>query len=161
VSCNTFFKKMAADTPTAIIEATLRAEGFVPSDRLTPEAAIGLVEGGDAVVARPEAILRAYARLVGTPWSEAEATRRVVLAGMRDSAASGTASGLARRGFWAKTGTVPALDGRWRWTTRVGQSWACWRRAQAMRPRTPWPSRWAGCVPGPVPEAAPCGSPKP
>lgn len=112
VSCNTYFKKMAAETPSAILEETLHAEGFVPPGLLTSAAAIGLVAGDAAVVARPEALLRAYARLVGTPWAEGEGTRRAVLAGLRDSAASGTASGLGRRGFWAKTGTVPALDGR-------------------------------------------------
>ncbi len=112
VSCNTYFKKMAAQTPVAVLEATLRAEGFVPPSLLTPEAAIGLGADDGAVTARPEALLRAYARLVGTPWNEAEGTRRDVLAGLRDSAAGGTASGLGRRGFWAKTGTVPALDGR-------------------------------------------------
>src|SRR5258706_527873 len=63
VSCNTYFRKLAAETPPAVLEATLRAEGFVPS-------------------------------------------------GLRDSAAGGTASGLGRGGFWAKTGPVPALDGR-------------------------------------------------
>ncbi len=112
VSCNAYFKKMAAETPAAVLESTLRAEGFSVPSPLTPEAAIGLGSEDGAVAARPEAILRAYARLVAAPWTEGEEVRRAVLAGLRDGAARGTASGLGRRGFWAKTGTVPALDGR-------------------------------------------------
>ncbi len=112
VSCNAYFKKMAGETPTAVLESTLRAEGFSVPSSLTREAAIGLGSEDGAVAARPEALLRAYARLVTTPWPEGEDVRRAVLAGLRDGAARGTASGLGRRGFWAKTGTVPALDGR-------------------------------------------------
>ena len=38
--------------------------------------------------------------------------RRELLAGLRDSAHEGTAAGLAGFGFHAKTGTVPAINGR-------------------------------------------------
>ena len=112
VSCNTYFNKMAAETPAAALESVFRAEGFSVPSPLTPEAAIGLVSEEGAVAARPEALLRAYARLVAAPWPEGEDVRRAVLAGLRDGAERGTARGLGRRGLWAKTGTVPALDGR-------------------------------------------------
>ena len=112
VSCNAYFKKMAAETPAAALESVFRAEGFSGPSPLTREAAIGLVSEEGAVAARPEALLRAYARLVAAPWPEGEDVRRAVLAGLRDGAERGTARGLGRRGLWAKTGTVPALDGR-------------------------------------------------
>jgi hypothetical protein len=103
---------MAADTPPDVLEATLRAEGFLVPSPLSPETAIGLGDADGALAARPEALLRAYARLVRTPWDTGESVRREVLAGLRESALDGTARGLGHRGFWAKTGTVPALDGR-------------------------------------------------
>src|SRR5258706_1286835 len=64
VSCNTYFRKLAAETPAAVLEGTLRAEGFVPSGPLTPEAAIGLGTDDGAVAAPPGALLRPYARLL-------------------------------------------------------------------------------------------------
>jgi hypothetical protein len=112
VSCNVYFKKMAADTPLEVLKATLEAEGFLVPSPLSPETAIGLADSDGALAARPEALLRAYARLVATPWDTGESVRREVLAGLRESALDGTARGLGHRGFWAKTGTVPALDGR-------------------------------------------------
>ena len=65
-----------------------------------------------AVSARPETVLRAYAALVREPWSSGDAVRRAIVAGLRDAAREGTARAFAGRGVYAKTGTVPALDGR-------------------------------------------------
>jgi len=112
LSCNTYFRALAADTPEAVLADTLGAEGFAVPRPVSPEAAIGLVDDTGGVVARPGAVLRAYVRLVSAPWETGEEVRGAVLAGLRESALTGTASGIGRRGFRAKTGTVPALDGR-------------------------------------------------
>ena len=112
VSCNTYFRAIAADTPAPTLAATLRAAGLLPPDPLSPEAAIGLSSAPGLVSAEPGALLRAYAALVREPWDAGEPVRRELLAGLRDSAHEGTAAGLAGFGFHAKTGTVPAIDGR-------------------------------------------------
>ncbi len=112
LSCNTYFRALAADTPTELLVTTLLAAGFLPPDPLTPEAAIGLPTDTGRVVAEPQAILRAYVTLLREPWDPSETVRREVLAGLRDSAREGTAAGLAELGFYAKTGTAPAIDGR-------------------------------------------------
>jgi stage II sporulation protein D len=111
LSCNTYFRALAADTPSELLVATLREAGFLLPDPLTPETAIGLPTDTGRVVAEPEAILRAYVTLLREPWDRAETVRREVLAGLRDSAREGTAAGLAELGFHAKTGTAPAIDG--------------------------------------------------
>jgi hypothetical protein len=111
-SCNVYFRALAADTPSEVLAETLRAAGLRPPEPVTPDAAIGLPASAGSLAARPSDLLRAYAALVREPWDRGEAVRREVLAGMRDSARQGTAKGLAGRGFHAKTGTVPALDGR-------------------------------------------------
>ncbi len=110
LSCNAYFVQLARATPPATLERVLRAEGFDLSAPPSPEAAIGLPHGAPLLIA-PEVLLRAYARLVSQPWAVSDGVRRLVLQGLRDGARSGTAKGLARRGLWAKTGTVPALDG--------------------------------------------------
>ncbi|MGE5125383.1 MAG: hypothetical protein ACM3PV_03770 [Betaproteobacteria bacterium] len=112
VSCNAYFRALAAETPAPTLAATLRDAGFVPPDPLSAEAAIGLPSEAGLVSAEPAAVLRAYAALVEEPWAGAETIRREVTAGLRDSAREGTAAALAGTGFAAKTGTVPALDGR-------------------------------------------------
>jgi hypothetical protein len=103
VSCNAAFLALAADTPPAVLRGVLEAEGFVVDGEMTPEAAIGL---RDTVAIAPGRLLEAYARLTRTPWMAGDAVRREVLAGLRQAAEDGTARGLGRRGFWAKTGTV-------------------------------------------------------
>lgn len=110
LSCNSYFVQLAQDTPALTLERVLRAEGFDLPGPPSPRAAIGLPDGASPVIA-PEMLLQAYARLVARPWPTGEHVRALVLQGLREAARSGTAKGLARRGLWAKTGTVPALDG--------------------------------------------------
>jgi stage II sporulation protein D len=112
VSCNVYFRALAADTPPDILASVLREEGFAVPVGPSPEAAIGLALEHDAVTIRAATLLSAYVRLTREPWPFADDVRREVLAGLRDAATQGTARGLGRRGYWAKTGTVPALDGR-------------------------------------------------
>ncbi len=110
LSCNTYFRDLAEATPMAALRASLRAAGFT-RDPSSPEEAIGLpgVEGPLSI--RPSDLLAAYARLTRTPWIEGEAIRAEVLEGLRESGLDGTAKGLGQRGYWAKTGTVPASKG--------------------------------------------------
>lgn len=109
VSCNAYFRRLASETPLKVLQATLAQEGF--QGLLSgPDAALGL-PGASPVVIRPSLLLEAYARLVREPWSEGEAVRQQVLAGLRAAARSGTAAGVAQGGCWAKTGTLPAADG--------------------------------------------------
>ena len=112
VSCNTYFRALAAATPEAMLAGALRAAGLRPPDPLSPEAAIGLPSAAGLVSAEPAALLRAYAALLREPWGLDEPLRRELLTGLRDSAREGTAAGLSEFGFHAKTGTVPAIDGR-------------------------------------------------
>ncbi|BDU74201.1 hypothetical protein [Mesoterricola silvestris] len=107
VSCNAYFLELARQTPLADLKAALAAEGFAPAP-LSPEDAVGLA--GNLAI-RPSALLEAYRRLTLTPWPEGETLRQEVLQGLREAALTGTAAGLGHRGFWAKTGTVPAPDG--------------------------------------------------
>lgn len=110
VSCNAYFRSLAEATPLPDLDAHLRAAGFLDGPR-TADEAIGLPGPAGALRIRPSALLAAYARLVREPWSDGGTLRPQVLAGLRDAALDGTARGLGHRGFWAKTGTVPASDG--------------------------------------------------
>lgn len=110
VSCNAYFVQLAGDTPPGDLTRVLREEGFRVEGDVKPAGAIGLADGPPATIT-PEALLRAYARLVSRPWASGENVRTLVLRGLREAARHGTAQGLARRGVWAKTGTVAALDG--------------------------------------------------
>lgn len=111
-SCNTYFRTLAETLPGATLALALRAEGFEVDGPLSPAAAIGLSNGDAGARIAPGALLLAYARLTSTPWERGEALRPTLLLGLREAARVGTARGLGRRGFWAKTGTVPALDGQ-------------------------------------------------
>lgn len=108
VSCNAYFRELARETPPAALAATLREAGFRTPQAPSADEAIGL---DSAVVIPPASLLVAYRRLVREPWSEGEPVRRRLLAGLRDAAVAGTAKGIEGRGYWAKTGTVTALDG--------------------------------------------------
>ena len=112
LSCNAYFRRLAREVPADVLEATFLDNAFLVVGPLSPDGAFGLPTPGASVSIRPSALLNAYVRLLRTPWAEGEGVRQAVLAGLRDAAWSGTASGLARRGLWAKTGTTPALDGR-------------------------------------------------
>ena len=109
VSCNTYFVRLAEATPGPALAATLEAEGF-PAIRSVRQA-MGLDGPRGLLRVAPSVLLRAYVRLVREPWPGAEPVRREVLAGLREAALTGTAAGLAHRGFWAKTGTVPGPEG--------------------------------------------------
>lgn len=110
VSCNAYFRALAADTPIPQLQEALVGEGFSALP-LTPDLAIGLAGPEGALAIAPPDLLEAYARLVREPWSRGEPVRRDVLAGLRAAALKGTAGALGQRGWWAKTGTVPAANG--------------------------------------------------
>ncbi|MCI4354820.1 MAG: SpoIID/LytB domain-containing protein, partial [Thermoplasmata archaeon] len=110
LSCNAYYRRLAADTPEATIRATLVDEGFVVTGPLSAEAAVGLESR--VVSIAPARLLEAYRRLTREPWPAGEPVRRLVLSGLRDAALFGTANGLDRRGYWAKTGTASAVDRR-------------------------------------------------
>ncbi len=107
LSCNTYFKKMAAEVSVDVLERTLLEEGFVVPRPLSPESVLGLTEGSPTI--EPTALLRAYARLVRTPWVAGESVRGEIVAGLREGARLGTAR-LAGA-VMGKTGTVPSLRG--------------------------------------------------
>ncbi|MDP2875624.1 MAG: hypothetical protein Q8O00_05515, partial [Holophaga sp.] len=110
VSCNSYFRHLAMETPLALLAASLHREGF--RNRLhSPEAAIGLADGQPLLVISPSALLAAYADLVRTPWAVGEPIQRQLLAGLREAALTGTAGALKQRGYWAKTGTIPSPSG--------------------------------------------------
>jgi hypothetical protein len=109
VSCNTYFLRLAEQTPLDVLAATLAAEGFQPRPQSARQA-LGLGGPDGILTITPSALLRAYARLAAEPWPGAEPIRREVLAGLREAALTGTAGRLGHRGFWAKTGTVPGTD---------------------------------------------------
>ena len=126
LSCNSYFRKMAAETPPGVLRATLRDEGFAVGDSISPETALGLGRGGeDAPVIEPFALLRAYERLVTRPWAaNEEPVRKELVAGLHEGARLGTARGA--RAVMGKTGTVPSLLGRAQhtsgWVLAVGSS---------------------------------------
>ncbi len=107
VSCNAYFRALAAEVPPDVLASAFQGEGFQGAPA-SPEEALGLgAEAGGPRIA-PADLLRAYRRLVDEPWSSAEPVRQEVLRGLREAAREGTALGLGRRFAWAKTGTVPA-----------------------------------------------------
>ena len=108
-SCNAYFRALAAATPETTLGSVFRGEEFLVPSPLSPDTAIG---GDGALAIGPGALLRAYLRLTREPWAEGESVRGELLAGLRENALLGTARGLGRYGLWAKTGTVPAIDGR-------------------------------------------------
>jgi hypothetical protein len=111
LSCNAFFLELASATPPELLAQVLRERGFVVREPLSAQAGIGLIDTGEVAVT-PQALLRSYRELVSTPWSQGEPVRQELLRGLREAALTGTAAGLGQRGYWAKTGTVPALDGQ-------------------------------------------------
>lgn len=110
LSCNTYFRQLAGSTPFANLDASLRAAGFTRGPS-SAEEAIGLPGAGGPLRIRPSVLLAAYARLTRAPWPTGESIRTEVLAGLREAGLEGTAKALGQRGYWAKTGTVPASDG--------------------------------------------------
>jgi hypothetical protein len=110
VSCNSYFLQLAEAVPKEALVQTLSEGGFSPAPSDAGEA-IGLPGPHGLLSARPSQVLEAYGRLVKEPWPRGEAQRGEVLSGLREAALSGTASGLGHRGYWAKTGTVPASPG--------------------------------------------------
>ena len=109
-SCNVFFRQIARDTPADAIREAFLDAGFSWAGEMSEAEAIGL-PGPAAVTIAPERLLTSYTELVRAPWADREDVRRELLEGMKESALTGTASGLLLFGFMAKTGTVPALDG--------------------------------------------------
>lgn len=109
-SCNTYFRFLARETEPSAIAASFRAAGFDWSGELNDAEVIGL-PGFTPITIAPARLLESYSELVRAPWLSREDVRLEVLAGLRDAAQEGTASGLGLWGFLAKTGTVPALDG--------------------------------------------------
>lgn len=109
-SCNSYFRQIARDTPAEAIRESFLDAGFSWAGEMGDAEAIGL-PGPAVVTIAPEQILTSYLTLVRSPWVDREDVRRDLLEGMKESALTGTASGLRLFGFMAKTGTVPALDG--------------------------------------------------
>lgn len=111
LSCNAFYLELARATPPELLAQVLRERGFVVREPLSPEGGIGLIDTGEVAVT-PQALLRSYRELTSRPWSQGEPVRQELLRGLREAALTGTAAGLGQRGYWAKTGTVPAIDGQ-------------------------------------------------
>ncbi|HEV8267875.1 MAG TPA: penicillin-binding transpeptidase domain-containing protein, partial [Thermoanaerobaculia bacterium] len=111
-SCNTYFQRLAEETPEGDLREALSRAGFTLRGHVSPEAAIGLPSPAGSIGIAPAALLRAYAALVREPWVVHDDWRRDLLDGMRDAALEGTAAGFGPRGLLVKTGTVPAVDGR-------------------------------------------------
>ncbi len=109
-SCNSYFRQIARETPAEAIRDSFLDAGFSWAGEISEAEAVGL-PGPAAVTIAPEQILTSYVSLVRSPWMDREDVRRELLEGMKESALTGTASGLRLFGFMAKTGTVPALDG--------------------------------------------------
>jgi hypothetical protein len=113
LSCNAYFRGLAADTPPEARARALREAGFVLDGVPSADGAIGLVRPGEPAVAiAPGTLLRAYAALVTQAWSRGEPLRLELLDGLRAAADDGTAAGLAGTGVFAKTGTAPSVEGR-------------------------------------------------
>jgi hypothetical protein len=112
LSCNAYFRQLLEQVPPHVLESVLVEQGFVCPADLDAAAVLGLDGRGDAPAIEPRSLLKAYVRLVREPWATGEPLRRELLLGLREAAVDGTARGLAHRGFWAKTGTVTAVDGR-------------------------------------------------
>jgi len=100
-SCNAYFLALARDLDPAMIPYLP-----APPPNPSPETLIGLTP--DWPIA-PATLVQAYAALLAGPPSR---TQVEILAGMRGSALSGTAShiGPHRGGVLAKTGTAPCVD---------------------------------------------------
>lgn len=109
LSCNAYFRALAAATPESELQAAFRDAGFLGSPR-SPDSALGRLVDKAPPRIRPSELLRAYHRLVREPWPQGEEVRQTLLEGLRDAARSGTAGAFSMRPGWAKTGTVP-LDG--------------------------------------------------
>jgi stage II sporulation protein D len=166
VSCNAYFRALAAEVPPDLLARAFAAEGFLGAPG-TPDAALGLEgEAGGPAIA-PQALLRAYCRLVEEPWLRGEAVRQEVLRGLGEAARTGTAQGLGRRAAWAKTGTVPS-DGP---GPTAGFAWAADAAGGAALARLePGTGREAAAAlaplldrarPWPAPPAAGPGAPAP
>ncbi len=114
LSCNAYFRALAADTPAEALARALSAAGFAVETPLTPETAIGLPDetGRSRAAVRADALLDAYGQLVLEPWTIRDDVRRELLAGMRAAALDGTAHGLGSGAPYAKTGTAPSIEGR-------------------------------------------------
>lgn len=111
LSCNAYFRSLAADVSLDVLARSLRAEGFRVDAEVSPERAIGVDPEGHVAI-EAGALLSAYVRLIREPWRSGELLRRELLAGLRSAASQGTASAFAGRALWAKTGTALALDGQ-------------------------------------------------
>lgn len=111
LSCNAYFRSLAADVGPERLARALRSEGFRVDEVASPDRSIGIDPEGHVAI-EAKTLLSAYAGLIREPWPSGEALRRELLAGLRSAALQGTASPLAGRGVWAKTGTAGALDGQ-------------------------------------------------
>ncbi len=109
-SCNTYFRLLSLQTPPEALRRSFHEAGFAWAGEMTDAETIGLPGAAKTMIA-PQALLESYVDLVRTPWAAREDVRQEMLAGLKDAARDGTASGVRLWGFMAKTGTVPALDG--------------------------------------------------
>jgi hypothetical protein len=111
-SCNAYFLGLARATPEKLLARSLADAGFEIPRPLSAEAAIGLGPLEALPRVSPASLLRAYRDLLTRPWASRDDLRLGLVDGMRAAALDGTGAGLARRGHFVKTGTVPSLDGR-------------------------------------------------
>jgi cell division protein FtsI/penicillin-binding protein 2 len=103
VSCNAYFLNLARRVNPSTLQTVAAKFGIPAPDEDTAEARIGL---GTAWRISPVALARAYCELASR---SGEPRVREILAGLRTSAESGTASALGR-GVLAKTGTAPCVS---------------------------------------------------
>jgi stage II sporulation protein D len=117
-SCNDAFASMAARLRREDLDHALVTLGLPPSDPDVPVevAALGL----RGIRATPAQLLNSFRHLVSPAGSAsapriAEASRQIILDGLRGAAEYGTASAIGARGVkaYAKTGTAPMPGGRY------------------------------------------------
>ena len=104
-SCNSYFLQLARGVDTNSLAVVAAKFGIPAPDAETPEARIGL--GTDWQIS-PLALARAYCELTAR---SAEPRVAEILAGLKLTAESGTASAIGH-GAFAKTGTAPCIAKR-------------------------------------------------
>ncbi|MFN8092013.1 MAG: hypothetical protein U0599_07310 [Vicinamibacteria bacterium] len=130
VSCNAYFRALAADTPAEVLGETLRPRP-APPEPLTPDGAIGLPTPGGSLAAEPDDLLRAYA----APRPRAVGPRR---GGAARGARGDARLGAPGHGEGARRPRLPREDGHGAGARRpsagdVGMG----RRRGSRRPRVP------------------------
>jgi hypothetical protein len=111
LSCNAYFRELAAQVPRGALATALREAGFRVEEPLSESEAIGIDPLGKVAI-QPGLLLAAYLRLVREPWTTGESVRQELRAGLRSAALHGTARAFRDAGAWAKTGTSASVLGQ-------------------------------------------------